>query len=213
MPGKMLASALALSASLASAAPSAAPCDIFNSAATPCSAAHSTVRALFAGYNGPLYQVMKGFGTPSNSTQDIPVLSAGGYANSAVQDAFCGGADCVISRLYDQSPMHNHLDTSPPGGAWKHQGLPVNATRNKVVINGHAVYGAFFETKMGYRRDLTQGIAKGNEEETLYMVTSGLPEHVNGGCCFDYGVCAFSLLNWLRLSVLPSRFPLSTLAL
>jgi len=31
------------------------PCDIYASAGTPCVAAHSTTRALFASYNGPLY--------------------------------------------------------------------------------------------------------------------------------------------------------------
>lgn len=31
------------------------PCDIYASVGTPCVAAHSTVRALYAAYNGPLY--------------------------------------------------------------------------------------------------------------------------------------------------------------
>ena len=30
------------------------PCDIYAAAGTPCVAAHSTTRALFAAYNGPL---------------------------------------------------------------------------------------------------------------------------------------------------------------
>lgn len=38
---------------------------------------------------------------------------------------------------------------------------------------------------MGYRIDNTTGVAKGNDPETLYMVTSG--RHINDGCCFDYG--------------------------
>ena len=32
------------------------PCDILAAAGTPCVAAHSVVRALYAGYTGPLYQ-------------------------------------------------------------------------------------------------------------------------------------------------------------
>src|SRR5215472_4730865 len=35
------------------------PCDIYAAAGTPCVAAHSTTRALYASYNGPLYQVMR----------------------------------------------------------------------------------------------------------------------------------------------------------
>ena len=35
------------------------PCDIYAAAGTPCVAAHSSTRALYASYNGPLYQVMR----------------------------------------------------------------------------------------------------------------------------------------------------------
>src|SRR3954468_22365289 len=35
------------------------PCDIYASAGCPCVAAHSTTRALYVSYNGPLYQVMR----------------------------------------------------------------------------------------------------------------------------------------------------------
>ena len=35
------------------------PCDIYGAAGTPCVAAHSTTRALYASYNGPLYQVKR----------------------------------------------------------------------------------------------------------------------------------------------------------
>ena len=47
--------ALAVLATLALASPAHAatgPCDIYGGAGTPCVAAHSTVRALFASYNG-----------------------------------------------------------------------------------------------------------------------------------------------------------------
>ena len=35
------------------------PCDIYGAAGDPCVAAHSTTRALYASYNGPLYQVLR----------------------------------------------------------------------------------------------------------------------------------------------------------
>jgi len=158
------------------------PCDIYGRANTPCVAAHSMVRALYGIYNGPLYQVRR---ESDNATLDISVLAAGGFANSAAQDSFCGLKSCVVQRIYDQSPMQNHLDPAPAGGAGRQPDKPVNAARHKVTIRGHTVYGAYFEGGMGYRIDRTKGIATGNDPETMYMVTSGT--HVNGGCCFDYG--------------------------
>src|SRR6201999_1992892 len=79
---------------------SAAPCDIYAAGGTPCVAAHSTTRALFDAYNGPLYQVQR---ASDNTTLNIGVLSAGGYANAAAQDTFCAGTTCVITEIYDQS--------------------------------------------------------------------------------------------------------------
>src|SRR5499427_2658044 len=76
-----------------------APCDIYAEDGGPCVAAHSTVRALYAAYEGPLYQVKKADG----SSKDIAPLAPGGLANSADQDAFCGTGACTVSIIYDQS--------------------------------------------------------------------------------------------------------------
>src|SRR6266704_6813595 len=70
------------------------PCDVYAAAGNPCVAAHSTTRALYASYNGPLYQVMR---LTDNRVKDIGVVApralpfpdAGGYADAAAQDAFC----------------------------------------------------------------------------------------------------------------------------
>ena len=35
------------------------PCDVYAAGGSPCVAAHSTTRAMYASYNGPLYQVMR----------------------------------------------------------------------------------------------------------------------------------------------------------
>ena len=64
------------------------------------------MRALYAKYAGPLYQVKKADG----SLKNITVLAPGGFADSAAQDTFCGSSACVIQRIFDQSPMGNHLD-------------------------------------------------------------------------------------------------------
>src|SRR5580700_11122520 len=93
------------------------PCDIYDAAGAPCVAAHSTTRALYASYNGPLYQVLR---QSDGKTLNIGVVQpgavpgadagdAGGYANAAAQDAFCANTYCWITTIYDQSPKHNDL--------------------------------------------------------------------------------------------------------
>src|SRR5690349_3254803 len=90
------------------------PCDVYAAAGTPCVEANSTVRALYAAYNGPLYQVTRASdGTRSN----IGLLSAGGYADARAQDAFCARTTCTITKVYDQSPKHNDLTIEPAGSA------------------------------------------------------------------------------------------------
>src|SRR5579884_731620 len=89
-----------------SQAAASGPCDIYASGGTPCVAAHSTTRALYASYNGPLYQVRR---ASDNATRNIGVVSAGGYANAAAQDSFCAGTTCVITVIYDQSGRGNNL--------------------------------------------------------------------------------------------------------
>src|ERR1700729_2260760 len=89
------------------------PCDIYAAAGTPCVAAHSTVRALYAAYNGPLYEVKR---ASDAATTNIGLLTAGGYANAAAQNSFCAGTTCIITQIYDQSPQHNNLTIEGPGG-------------------------------------------------------------------------------------------------
>ena len=57
------------------------------------------MRALYAKYAGSLYQVRR---MSDNTTKDISVLAAGGFADSKSQDSFCGASHCVIWRIYDQ---------------------------------------------------------------------------------------------------------------
>ena len=165
------------------------PCDLYAAGNTPCVAAHSTVRALYGSYGGPLYQVRR---ASDKSTKDIPVLSAGGYANASVQDSFCAGTTCTISVLYDQSPNANHLTKAPPGGWLTNGGLEANATAAKITANGHTVYGVYTTSNfdnsvgaVGYRNNSTKGVATGDDPEAMYMVVSG--KHYNQWCCFDYG--------------------------
>jgi hypothetical protein len=113
-------------------------------------------------------------------------VNAMGIADSAVHDQYCGASGgCVISRIMDQSTKSNHLDPAPAGGYVPKPDQPVNANKEKLTLNGSPVYAAVFEGGMGYRNDQTNGIAKGDDPETIYMVTSG--KHFNEKCCFDYG--------------------------
>src|SRR5450631_145749 len=170
------------------------PCDIYGAAGTPCVAAHSTTRALYASYNGPLYQVLR---QSDGKTLDIgvvppsasPVPDAGGYADAAAQDAFCANTYCWITTIYDQSPKHNDLIQAPRGGfngpaMGGFNNLPV-ADMAPITIMGHKAYGAFIEPGMGLRDDDPKGTAVDDQAEGQYWVVNG--KHFNSGCCFDYG--------------------------
>src|SRR5580692_9685309 len=174
-----------LLASGASAPPAAAaslPCDIYASGGTPCVAAHSTTRALYASYNGPLYQVKH---ASDGTTTNISTLSAGGYANAAAQDSFCAGTTCTITEIYDQSGHGNNLTDAPGGGAAGGPDNLANATAAPAMAGGHKVYGVYVAPGTGYRDDSTSGIATGDAAEGEYAIFDGT--HVNNGCCFDYG--------------------------
>jgi hypothetical protein len=159
----------------------AAPCDSYASGGTPCVAAHSTTRALFAAYGGRLYQVKR---ASDGATTDVGTLAAGGYANAAAQDAFCASTTCIITVIYDQSSRANHLTVSPAGGAGGAD-VGANATALPAMAGGHRVYGVYVVPGTGYRNLAAKGTAVNGQPEGMYMVTSG--KHVNGGCCFDYG--------------------------
>jgi hypothetical protein len=162
------------------------PCDIYQAAGTPCVAAHGTVRALYAAYAGNLYQVRR---ASDGATRDVPVLSAGGFANTSVQDAFCAGTTCTISIIYDQSPQRNDLRKAPPGATWlPNGGNESSATKGKATVAGHTVYGIYvtgFSDNVAYRNNATTGVARGNQAEAMYMVVDG--RRYSSACCFDYG--------------------------
>ena len=167
------------------------PCDIYAAAGDPCVAAHSTTRALYAAYNGPLYQVLR---QSDRKTLDIRVVKpsgsdAGGYADATAQDAFCANTYCWITILYDQSDKHNDL-TQPPRGGFSgpamggYDNVPV-ADMAPITIMGHKAYGVFIEPGMGLRLDDAKGTAVDDQAEGQYWVLNG--QHFNSGCCFDYG--------------------------
>jgi hypothetical protein len=164
---------------------SAGPCDIYQSANTPCAAAHSTVRALFAAYGGPLYQLRR---ASDKTTKDVPVLAAGGFVDTSVQDSFCSGTTCTISILYDQTTNHNDLTKSPKATWLENGGNEANAADGKHTVGGHTVHGIYvtgYSSNVAYRNNATKGLAKNDEAEAMYMVVDG--KRYSDQCCFDYG--------------------------
>lgn len=167
------------------------PGDIYAAAGFPPVTAHSTTRALFAKYNGPLYQLTR---ESDGKTLDIGVVQPvpgdpGGYADAVAQDEFCADAVCWISKIYDQSGNGNDLKQAPPGtfrGLEKggFNSLPI-ADMAPVTINGHKVYGAYVMPGAGLRNNNAVGLAINDEPQGIYMVLDGT--HYSSGCCFNYG--------------------------
>jgi len=185
----------ALTMATAAAAPPArpqGPCDIYGAAGTPCVTAHSTTRALYAAYDGPLYQVKR---QSDGKTLDIGVVKpagpdAGGYADATAQDAFCVNTICVINLIYDQSGKGNHLPQAPPGPSFAgpakggYDTQPI-ADMAPITIGGHKAYGVFIMPGMGFRNNDATGLAIADEPEGMYSVMDAT--HFDSGCCFDYG--------------------------
>src|SRR5690606_26991647 len=167
------------------------PGDIYTAGGFPPVTAHSTTRALFAAYNGPLYQLTR---ESDGKTLDVGVVQPsagdpGGYADAAAQDAFCADSQCWISIIYDQTGNGNDLKQAPPGtfrGLAKggFNSLPL-ADMAPITINGHKVYGAYVMPGSGLRNNNAIGLPINDEEEGIYMVLDGT--HYSSGCCFSYG--------------------------
>ena len=172
---------------LLAAVASAAPCDIYGAFGTPCVAAHSTTRSLYAGYRSHLYQVRRG---SDQKTLDIGLSRGSFVADAGAQDSFCERTTCVITIIYDQSGHGNHLSQAGPGSAGggpEPGGLDslASAIGAPVSLGGKKAYGVFTWPGSGYRNDKTTGVATGDEPEGMYGVFDGT--HYNHFCCYDYG--------------------------
>jgi hypothetical protein len=143
------------------------PCDIYQAAGTPCGAAHSTVRALYASYTGPLYQVQK---ASDKSTKDI-MVGTDGFAKSSDQDSFCSGTTCTIPIIYDQSPNGNHLRVTFWAYWLMSGGNPATANAAKITVGGHAVYGIKSGNSVAYHSGVqlsgTASVTKGSSTVTF----------------------------------------------
>jgi hypothetical protein len=178
----------------AAAAPEQRPCDIYAAGGTPCVAAHSVTRALFKAFDGALYEVRNNH---TGATKDIKVKVAGGTADTAAQDAFCGTAPCIVTRIYDQTELGNHLgiehgaaSLSPPRD-FQDRGVDMADKAARISLGGQPVFAAVFNGQghshtyigQGYSNRTARGTARGDEAETVYAVVSG--RHYNSGCCLS----------------------------
>ena len=168
------------------------PCDIYAAAGDTCVAAHSTTRALYAAYTGPLYQVLR-----QSDGEDAGYRCRAGRPERMRGICRCGGAGQVLCATHIAGlrrstislPKHNDLTQAPRGGfsgpaMGGFNNLPL-ADMAPVTIMGHKVYGVFIEPGMGLRNDDPKGTAVDDQAEGQYWVING--HHFNSGCCFDYG--------------------------
>ena len=170
------------------------PCDIYAAGNTPCVAAHSTTRALYGAYSGPLYQVVR---DSDGQTVDVAPLGAGGVADAGAQDAFCAGTTCLIATIYDQSGTGNDLTRAPKG---YFSGPQPDGSDNlaaadgaPIMVGGQKAYGVFVSPGTGYRNNNAKSTAIGDAAEGMYAVIDGT--HFNDVCCFDYGNAETSSLD------------------
>ncbi|HVZ88423.1 MAG TPA: arabinofuranosidase catalytic domain-containing protein [Polyangia bacterium] len=172
------------------------PCDIYAAANMKCGAAYSTVRALLSTYTGPLYQV-RNMSSATNTgtggtTKDI-TQTPDGYADTSVQDSFCSGTTCSVSKLYDQSGNANDLivgSPGPSGNGARSNDTDYEAVANKVSVTagGHKVYPLYVQQYAGYRTPLKvkgTGIPMGNVAQGIYELVDGT--HFGAACCWDFG--------------------------
>jgi hypothetical protein len=151
------------------------PGDIAAAAGTPLVAGHSMTRALYAAYDGKLFQVRR---ASDSMTQDIGVASAGGNVDLSALTTFCSGTTCSVSLLYDQSGNSNDL---PQATAANQPAIQYwNTSDNTQVPMAVTVSKQWLRN-----RTKTHKIPTGAASQTEYFVVHG--SHFNAGCCYDYG--------------------------
>lgn len=178
----------------AAAAASSLPCDVYAVGNTPCEAAYSTTRALFASYNGPLYQIKR---ASDGSTLNVGVKSAGGLVDVTQEVLFCSGTSCTITELYDQTANANHMPISPgtscsgcshgiSGPGPNGSDIGASALALPVTVGGQQAYGVLFNAQgIGYRNNNAKNVPTGSQPEGVYLLTSS--NLTSNGCCFDFG--------------------------
>jgi non-reducing end alpha-L-arabinofuranosidase len=159
----------------------ALPGDIAAAAGTPFVAAHSMTRALFAAYDGNLFQVRR---ASDSKTQDIGVASTGGQVDLTTLNTFCNATTCSVSKLYDQAGNGNDLSQTAAASQ--------PAIQFWTTADGTTKLPMAVSTNRQWLRNRlqTKKIPTGSKPQTEYMVVhaafAGAIAGTNG-CCYDYG--------------------------
>ena len=157
------------------------PGDVAAAAGTPLVAAHSMTRALFAAYNGNLFQVRR---ASDAKTQDIGVASMGGQVDLTTLNTFCTGTTCAVSKLYDQAGNGNDMSQATAANQ--------PAVQFWTTLDGTTKLPMAVSTNRQWLRNRlqTKKIPTGSKPQTEYMVVhaafAGAIAGTNG-CCYDYG--------------------------
>ncbi len=157
------------------------PGDVAAAAGTPLVAAHSMTRALFAAYNGNLFQVRR---ASDAKTQDIGVASMGGQVDLTTLNTFCTGTTCAVSKLYDQAGNGNDMSQATAANQ--------PALQFWTTLDGTTKLPMAVSTNRQWLRNRlqTKKIPTGSKPQTEYMVVhaafAGAIAGTNG-CCYDYG--------------------------
>ena len=81
----------------------------------------------------------------------------------------------MVTKIYDQTPHGNDLVVAKGSpdvlGENSKPDFGVNATYHPIIVGGSMVYGAWFQGGAGYRCIDTDGVATGDEPESMYMVS------------------------------------------
>ena len=157
------------------------PGDVAATAGTPLVAAHSMTRALFAAYNGNLFQVRR---ASDSKTQDIGVANMGGQVDLTTLNTFCTGTTCSVSKLYDQAGNGNDMSQATAANQ--------PAVQFWTTLDGTTKLPMAVSTNRQWLRNRlqTKKIPTGSKPQTEYMVVhaafAGAIAGTNG-CCYDYG--------------------------
>ncbi|HVZ89672.1 MAG TPA: arabinofuranosidase catalytic domain-containing protein, partial [Polyangia bacterium] len=163
------------------------PGDLITSGGQTVMAAHSVTRALFAAYNGKLFNVRR---ASDGKTQDINTVGAGGLVDLNALNTFCSGTTCTVAALYDQtgrvdSSGRNNDMTQATAADQPTVGFWTSSDGNKypmIVSKGYQW--------LRNRNTATNTIPTGSQAQTEYFIVhgdyAGAAAGTNG-CCYDYG--------------------------
>jgi len=165
------------------------PCDLAATAGTPCDAAYSMTRRMFAAYTGNLFQLTR---ASDSNTQNITSLSSG-IVDVATINSFCVSTTCTVTEVYDQTANANHVIVWTRGGDLTAQPTPLGFT---TFANGLYVpvlriplpantstTSAGYSTQSG-----ASGLPTGNSSISVYTIAENTSEGgVVSGCCGFFG--------------------------